>query len=106
MQAIPLQAIPSQEVSVSLNGQLCTLDIYQKYTGVYMDIYVDNELILGGAQCLNMNRVVISGYLGLVGDLAFFDTQGIEDPNYTQFGTRFILLYLFPDDIAPPYVGE
>jgi hypothetical protein len=35
-------------------------------------------------------------YLGFIGDLAFFDTQGMTDPDWTGLGSRYILGYFFP----------
>ena len=102
VQIVPLLATPSQSISVQLGGQACTLDIYQKSTGVFMDVYVNDALIIGGVACENKNRIVHSTYLGFIGDLAFFDTQGADDPDYTGMGTRWILLYLGPGDIVWP----
>lgn len=102
MQVVPISATPSQTVSVSLGGQACSLKISQKSTGVFMDVYVNEVLIIGGVICENKNRIVHSLYLGFIGDLAFFDTQGTDDPDYTGMGTRWILIYLAPGDIVWP----
>jgi hypothetical protein len=102
MQVVPIQAVPSQVVNVALGGQACKLNIRQTSTGVFMDVYVNEALIIGGVACENKNRIVHSAYLGFIGDLAFFDTQGADDPDYTGMGTRWILLYLAPGDIVWP----
>lgn len=106
MQVIPVVSAPAQTLNVSLNGQACTINIYQKSTGVYCDLYVNDILIIAGVICRNMNRIVRSLYLGFIGDLSFFDTQGTKDPFFSGIGSRFIFLYLFPDDIQPPLVGD
>ena len=98
--AIPLQATPSQTLAVTLSGQAVQLNIYQKRSGLYMDVLVNNTLIIGGVICKNLNRIVRSLYLGFQGDLAFVDNQGSTDPVYSGFGSRFILLYLDAADIA------
>jgi len=67
-----------------------------------MDVYVNEVLIIGGVICENKNRIVHSLYLGFIGDLAFFDTQGTDDPDYTGMGARWILIYLAPGDIVWP----
>ena len=103
---IALAAVASQSVNIILGSQSCTLNIYQRAIGVtradgsvatavplLMDIYVGGVLILGGALCRNGVKIVRDVYLGFVGDLVFYDTQGTADPVYTGFGSRFILTY-------------
>ena len=102
MQIVPIQSVPSQTLSVSLSGQTCRINVYQKSTGVFLDLYVNDVLIIGGVICENKNRIVRSLYLGFIGDLAFFDTQGTDDPDYTGLGTRWLFLYLLPADIIAP----
>jgi hypothetical protein len=97
---IPLQAVPSQIVSVQLDGQNAQINVYQKFFGVFLDLYVDNVLIIGGCICQNLNRIVRSAYLGFQGDLGFWDTQGSENPYYTGIGSRYQLVYLSPSDLA------
>lgn len=104
MLTVPLQAVPSQSLSISLSGQACQLDVYQKSTGLFMDVYVNDELIIGGVICENINRIVRDLYLGFLGDFVFIDTQGTDDPYYTGLGDQFQLVYLEPDDL-PNGVG-
>ena len=99
MLTIPLIAKPSQSVSIALGGQSCRLSIYQKSTGLFCDLYINDVLIIGGVICLNKNRIVRSVYLGFIGDLSFFDLQGSSDPDYTGLGSRFVLLYLEAADL-------
>ena len=104
MLAIPLLAVPSQILNVSLANQAVQLAVYQKLSGLYMDVYVNNSLIIGGVICENINRIVRSVYLGFIGDLLFYDNQGSEDPVYTGLGNRFSLIYLETTDL-PNGVG-
>jgi hypothetical protein len=99
MQVIPLQPIPSQTFTVTLNNQLCQINVYQKRYGLFLDLFVGGVLILGGVICENLNRIVRNSYLGFSGDLTFFDNQGTSDPIYTGLGTRYSLLYLAPSDL-------
>ena len=104
MQLVPLQALANQTVSVQLTGQSCTLNVYQKSTGLFMDVLVNDVLIIGGVLCENLNRIVRSAYLGFIGDFAFVDTQGSLDPYYASIGTRFYLLYFNAGELsALPY---
>ena len=90
---ITLAPVPAQAVSVSLGGQTCQINVYQKRTGLYLDLGVNNVPIIYGVLCLNANLIVRDAYLGFVGDLIFYDTQGSNDPDYTGLGGRFQLLY-------------
>ena len=93
-QTIPINAVPSQALKVVLGGQICTINIYQKSTGLFLDLYVNDALIIGGALCLNGVNIVRDAYLGFVGDLVFSDTQGADAPVYTGLGSRWLLFYL------------
>jgi hypothetical protein len=101
MKTIPLQPLPCQIVGVTLANQVCQIKVYQKFFGVFMDLYVNNKLIIGGVICENLNRIVRSLYLGFLGDLQFKDTQGSADVEYHGIGTRFVLQYLEVSDLAP-----
>lgn len=100
MQVVPLQAVENQAVKVTLGEQSCQINIYQKRTGLFVDLYVDDVLVIAGTLALNRNKLVRSTYLGFVGDLAFADTQGNDDPTYTGLGARFQLVYLEAADLA------
>ena len=100
MRQIPLKSLPSQEVQILLNGQACQIKVYQKRYGLFVDLYVNSVLVIGGVVAEDRNRIVRDAYLGFSGDLAFFDTQGTNDPDYTGFGGQFAFAYLTPDELA------
>ena len=100
MVIIPLQAAPSQVLTVELDSQVCEIKIYQKFYGLFLDLYVNNALIIGGVLCENLNRIVRSAYLGFTGDLMFIDNQGSSDPTYKGLGDRYSLAYLEASDLA------
>ena len=75
------------------------MNIYQKITGLYMDLYVDNALVIGGVICEDRNRIVRSKYLGFIGDFMFYDNHGKSDPTYDGLGNRYTLLYLEATDL-------
>jgi hypothetical protein len=104
MQQIPLQAVPDQVLSVALGGQSTQLKIYQRFYGLFIDVYINNTLIIGGVICENLNRIVRDAYLGFLGDLVFLDTQSpvsgvASDPDYTGLGDRYQLIYLEMSDL-------
>lgn len=100
MLTIPVQPAPSQTLAVLLAGQDCRINLYQRSTGLFLDLAITGALVIASVPCLNANRVVRSTYLGFVGDLAIFDTQGSADPDYSALGTRWLLIYLEASDIA------
>ncbi len=99
MKWIPLQPVPSQTLSVVLSGQNCQISVYQKSTGLYLDLKVDDAAIVTTVLCHDRVRLVRSAYLGFAGDLAFEDTLGQTDPQYDSLGSRFVLSYLEPVEL-------
>lgn len=100
MKFIPLQPLASQFLNVTLDGQACRIAVYQKSTGLFLDLTVANVVRMTCVVCRDRVRLVRQAYLGFVGDLAFIDTQGAQDPDYTGLGSRYQLAYLAPDDLA------
>jgi hypothetical protein len=97
---VPLTATASQSLQIVLSNQSCQLNVYQKFFGLFMDVSVNDSLIIGGVICQNDNRIVRDLYLGFIGDFAFFDTQGGNDPVSTGLGSRYQLWYLTPTDLG------
>ena len=96
MQAIPISPVPSQSFAVTLGNQPCRIAILTRSTGLYLNLLVNDVLVLAGVPCLSTVLIVRDSYFGFVGDLAFFDLQGDTDPVYTDLGSRYVLLYLEP----------
>ena len=107
MLIIPTQPLPAQTLQVSLSGQAVQLNIYQKSTGLFMDVYSNTVLVIAGVICQNLNLIVRSTYLGFLGDFFFIDTLGATDPVYTGLGDQYQLAYLEPSDTVnfPPGVS-
>jgi len=101
VQIVPLLPIPNQTLTVNLDGQICQLNVYQLGASLYIDVLVNNVLIIGGVICENLNRIVRSLYLGFQGDLAFIDNQGSSDPVYAGLGGRYSLVYIEADELLP-----
>lgn len=100
MNIVPTKAIPSQVLSVTLGGQSCVIALYQKTTGLFLDLSVAGSPTVQGVLCRDRVRLVRQAYLGFIGDLTFIDTQGASDPVYTGLGARYLLGYLSPDELA------
>jgi hypothetical protein len=100
MQVIPIQSVPTQTFAVVLAGQPCRINIYQRTTGLFADLYVNDALIIGGVICRDNVLIVRDAYLGFTGDLAFFDTAGQDDPEPSGLGSRWVLCYIETTDRA------
>ncbi len=125
MLQIPLSAIPSQTLSIVLDGQSCQIAVYQKQpivdeygvaAGLFFDLIVGGVPIINTARCLDRTPILQDRqYLGVVGEFMFLDTTATEGgpptfngapPYYTGLGTQFVLLYLEAADLAEiGYVG-
>jgi hypothetical protein len=99
MLQIPISATPSQSLSVQLAGQQCQIKIYAKSSGVFLDLSVNNTPIRTAVLCMDRVKLVRHPYLGFIGDMTFVDTQGKHDPDYTGFGSRYVLTYLEASDL-------
>jgi len=100
MNIIALQALAYQKFLVDLGGQQCQIALYQKSTGLYLDLTVNNVVLFTCEICRDRTLLVRYAYLGFIGDLAFYDSQGASDPNYMALGSRWQLVYLLPSDVA------
>lgn len=96
---VPLQAVPSQTVALTLAGQQCQINVYQKTTGLFFDLIVGGVDVIKARICRNRALLVASPYLGFIGDLMFYDTQGTSDPDYTGLADRYALVFV--GDVAP-----
>ena len=100
MQIVPLQAVPNQTVTITLGGQTCQIDVRTRRTGLFLDLYLSNAIVIAGTLCQDRNPMVRSLYLGFEGDLMFFDTQGTDDPLFSGIGSRWFLAYVTAADFA------
>ena len=83
-----------------LNGQNCQIAIYQKQQGLFVDITADGVLVSAATIARNAVPLASREYAGLSGNLLFIDTQGDSDPEFTELGTRYSLVYLTAAEYA------
>ena len=100
MQIIPVLDTYAQTFSITLAGQSCAISLYQKSTGLYCDLSLNNASVCVGVLCQNLNRIVRAAYSGFVGDLLWQDTTGSLDPSSPGLGTRYLFCYLTAADVA------
>lgn len=85
-----------QLLTLPLGTAIATISLSQLGTGLYADIGIDGTLIAAGILALDGVPLLNNPYLGFPGDIAIFDTQGNDDPDYTGLGSRFQLLWAMP----------
>lgn len=61
---------------------------------MFSDLLIGETVLWTGVPCLNTVPLDSFSYLGFRGHLLFSDMMGTDDPNYLEFGDRFILLYM------------
>lgn len=99
MQNIVIKNVPSQTFNTTLGSQFCTISIYQKSTGLFIDVASNNVPIISGVICRNGVKLIRYPYLKFSGDLVFIDMQGEQDPEYRGLGDRYILIYLDASEV-------
>lgn len=90
---IPLSAVPSQSINVILAGQPCIIDIRLIGGRQYLSLSINGNVICCNVLMVNRSAIVRAAYTGFIGDLAAIDTQGDEPPQYTGWGTRWLLAF-------------
>lgn len=90
MVIVPLKAVPSQTEQIALAGQSALITVRTIGRLLYFSLegVVENRIARDRSRLL-----VAAQYHGFVGDFAFIDTQGLDDPQYTGLGTRWQLAY-------------
>jgi len=100
MNLIPLQAIPNQSFSVTLEGNLYALTLRTIQNGTYADITLNGNVLITGTRCVVNKPLLPYPYLEGVGGNFAFVTQNSEYPNYAEFGTTQALYYVTVAEVA------
>ncbi|RKS87341.1 hypothetical protein DES39_0562 [Orbus hercynius] len=93
MLTISLEKKEQQSFGVNLGGQNCTVTLSQQDKGLFFSMYMNEKPIALNVLCLNDVKLVRYKYLGFIGDLFFNDSQGNDNPTYSELGDRFSLYY-------------
>lgn len=92
---IPLNAIPNQQFTVTLDGQICQIRLYWRYDNLYCDLNVQDEVICTGVLCVTNEFILQQPKLNFSGNLLFVDKKGHgAQPDYKELGTRFVLCFV------------
>ena len=102
MTEVPLIAAPNQELSIELEEQDCTIQVRQLGNYTYLTLWVDSTLIVENAICMP-GVAVLQGYIQeFSGNFVLVDSSDPENQqlsDYTELGSRFLLLYLAEEEI-------
>lgn len=92
---IPLNAIPNQQFTITLDGQICQIRLYWRYDHLYCDLNVQDEVICTGVLCVTNEFILQQPKLNFSGNLLFVDKEGHgTQPDYKELGTRFVLCFV------------
>ena len=90
---IPLDPTPNQVFNIELNGQQCTFEFITRGVYMYMNLTVDNEVLMNGQICLTGVDLNQYNHNKFKGKIYFEDTNGKLDPLYYGLNDRWILYY-------------
>ena len=93
---IPLDVVPNQELSISVDGDYYWLSLRTNQTGaMYISIMRNNDQLTVNTRIVNGQLLLgpISLWEGH-GNFIFYCDNGEDVPNYKELNTTFILVYL------------
>lgn len=83
---LPIEAIPNQLFSTTLNGETWMIELTTRLSNLYISLTSkSNGLVLSNRICLDRTSL---GF-GFV----FVDIDGTSNPTYEQLGTRYLLIW-------------
>lgn len=101
MQIINVAPLPSQEFTVVLGGQECTISLYSRLGKMYFDLTAGAIPVCAGAICQHGTEILQSHTQLFKGAFYFWDDEGSSPPMWEGIGTRFYLLYASDGEVLP-----
>lgn len=90
---IPIQPIPSQSISVLIEDQSFVFQTRELEGRQYASISLNGDVMCENVLLVNRSYIARCAYKGMQGDFFVLDTQGDEAPNYTGWGSRWLLAF-------------
>lgn len=90
---IPLKQDPSQRRAVMLLDQPFVIELRQLKGRQYFSASISGEVICRNVLMVNKSRIMRAAYKNVIGDFFVIDTQGDAAPEYTGWGTRWLLAF-------------
>lgn len=97
---ISLTPVPSQKLQIILADQDVELSILQRGAHVYASITVNGVILRQGALCIDRVPILEPGATSFSGNLMFLDMQGTSDPQWQEYGSRYILFYYTAEEAS------
>lgn len=98
MQNIPIQAIPNQTLSVALDGNQWGITLKSAAGIIAVSLVLNGAPVITGLRAVAGKRIIPCKYQE-AGNFAFLCQQQ-NLPDYTQFGTTQVLVYLSASELA------
>lgn len=92
---IPVQAIASQIIAVSINSQNCSITLRELNGRQYFSLSLNGASICDNVLMQSHSSIINAAYMGFIGEFLVLDLSGADAPNYTGWGSRWILVYYY-----------
>lgn len=96
-QLVPLPASANATFSAVLDGQDTSITLTTTDSGLFADVAYNGVQVISARLCLDRVDLNPNRYRGMPQALFFADTQGVTDPVWTGFNSRYVLAYGDPD---------
>lgn len=103
---ILLIAEPAQSFNIVLDEQNCEIKLRNRLNNTYMSMVVDGEEVWNNYICYDRQNIKPFCYMNFKGILTFRDLEGLTDPIYTGFNSRYFLLYYSEDEELPDNIVD
>jgi hypothetical protein len=99
MRLIPLQAVPNQSLSFTLDDNRWQIRIAQAVTSMFMDITINDEVVILGTRIPGDDFIIPYPYIGLRHGNLMLTTQNERMPDWNRFGLTQQLFYWSPEEM-------
>lgn len=92
-QIVPLQVLPNQHLTITLDQQKYDITLKTITDLTYATISVNGTKVIDNVRCIPLHPLLPYKYLEGVGGNFVFYTTNDELPNYMSFGVTHVLVY-------------
>lgn len=102
---IPAQPVANQTLQCVLDNLPAQITLTTTDYGLFADVVYNGVACDSSRLCLDRTDINPNRYNGLAQALFFADLQGVTDPVFSGFGTRYLLCYGDPAANGGAVVG-
>lgn len=99
MQTIPIQSVPNQSLSVTIDRQRWTLTIKAAVSSMVIDLSLNDQVVIRGLRIMPNQPLIPYPYLATVGNFLML-TNNEELPQWERFGVDQVLVYSVDAEIS------